>query len=210
MKQFCISTHTSLKQSLWCLLPAFNTLFLHFFFAVAHIRVPGDDTSGKGTWWRFDDESVSEMKSGPLHSSDHGGAGPGQAASKLKKGEGAGKGKSTNGGGRGGRGKAAKGGRGRGKGRGGGRSKKADAWEGSDGEPEEIEIDLEGSDEDLKAAVKASKADMKGADDVVEEVQGGGSADGRHITSTNAYLLLYRQRGADLGSVELAPEVAQW
>ena len=48
--------------------------------AVAHVR---DEASGK--WWRFDDETVTEMPQGPIgEKGDHGGVAP-AAASALKK-----------------------------------------------------------------------------------------------------------------------------
>ena len=48
--------------------------------AVAHVR---DEASGK--WWRFDDETVTEMPQGPIgEKGDHGGVAPAAASASKK------------------------------------------------------------------------------------------------------------------------------
>ena len=48
--------------------------------AVAHVR---DEASGK--WWRFDDETVTEMPQGPIgEKGDHGGGAPAAAPASKK------------------------------------------------------------------------------------------------------------------------------
>ncbi|KAL4440027.1 hypothetical protein ABPG75_003028 [Micractinium tetrahymenae] len=180
--------------------------------------------AGGLSWWRFDDDSVTELKGGPTSSTDHGGA-----AGKAAAGEGGGGGKGGAAGGgagkKGGRGGGAKGGRGGAKGgRGGkaggrGRGVKRAAVEDSEDEEEQGPAAGEGMDveqqeaDDLQAAIAASMAQAQGepaAGPAAAPAPAGGTAApaaaADEIVSSNAYLLVYRQRGAELPMVPLAAD----
>ena len=161
------------------------------------------------SWWRFDDDSVTELKGGPTASTDHGGAAGKAAAAAAADGKAAGGGKK--GGGKKGGGKAGggKGGRGGGK---GGRGKKAASSEEDD--EEEVEETAGDEDAELAAAMAASLADAQQAQQPPppqpqappppQQAQPQQAEQQQEIVSSNAYLLVYRRRGAELPQVKSA------
>ncbi|PSC68725.1 ubiquitin carboxyl-terminal hydrolase 26 [Micractinium conductrix] len=165
------------------------------------------------SWWRFDDDSVTELKGGPTASTDHGGAAGKAAAAAAADGKAAGGGKK--GGGKKGGGKAGggKGGRGGGK---GGRGKKAASSEEDD--EEEVEETAGDEDAELAAAMAASLADAQQAQQPPppqpqappppQQAQPQQAEQQQEIVSSNAYLLVYRRRGAELPQVPLDADQA--
>lgn len=138
--------------------------------------------NNNGRWWRFDDSAVSEMTTGPFNASDHGG---GASKQQVMKSPLAVRGR---GGRRGGRG-----------GKGGMMKKKRALITDSSVNPTDIRIDLSDSDYDPST--------RKTGDHAIEMVAQEPEAPTSKITSSNAYLLVYKQRGVDLPHVDLDEEV---
>lgn len=186
---------------------------------MAHIKLGADASGAGGEWWRFDDENVTKMEAGPLSSSDHGagtGAGtskktPAGSAGKRKQGRPAkGRAKRTKGGEEGvateanasaddsefDPGEAAPGGGG-GQGRGGGARGRG---KGKAAAARQQQLQDGGS---IAGAVAGDAA--QACDAAAQQAQ-----QAQHIVSSNAYMLLYRQRGAALGGVPLTEDAQKW
>ncbi|GAB4823725.1 hypothetical protein N2152v2_010771 [Parachlorella kessleri] len=199
--------------------------------AAAEAAARGGTGGAGGGWWRFDDEGVARMKAGPCGSADHGAAGPkrpaASAASEDEEGGGAdGKGQRGRGRGRGGgrgRGRGGAGGvaakqaAGKGRGRGRGRAAAAVAddvvslLDGGDDGDDAIEVMAEQEKPDREDPSSAMDVDEQGESSPAAEPAGDGkAANCAEIVSQNAYLLVYRQRGAELPLVPLDAASQQW
>jgi ubiquitin C-terminal hydrolase len=195
---------------------------------VAHIKLDAAPDGSGGTWWRFDDETVTKMEEGPFGTTDHG-AGAGGLTGISNKGA---SGASGSGGALGNKKKGAAGGAGA-KGKAGGkagkgvakkqpakkqpakkkavRKKKRDEWESDsddEGDPTTAtEGELTELDEIIEQLPPAAAAgtDAEVVDLLADETEEEKKKKRTEIVSSNAYLLVYRRRGLDLSSPDASP-----